>query len=200
MKITIDGPAGSGKSTVAKVLADKLGFFYIDSGALYRALAFYLENGKIEDFNVDYSWQNKSAVLKIAGQDISQEIRQEKISKRASEIAKLENVRNLITDLQRKIAATNNVVLEGRDAGTVVFPEAEVKFFLTASLDERTKRRALDLKNVDFEKLKADIKERDLKDSTREFAPLVKAKDAIEINTDGMKIDEVVDLLMAFVK
>jgi cytidylate kinase len=214
--ITIDGPAGSGKSTIAKILATKLNFAYIDSGSLYRSFAywfakknypqdvsleFFLEN--IKNFHVEYSWANNKANLILEGENITEEIRTENISKQASLFASNKMVRELITTMQKKIASQNNVVLEGRDAGTVVFPNADKKFFLTASLEERARRRGLEIENrpevvakVDFEKIKQDIKDRDFKDENRDISPLVKADDAIEIDTTGLTIHEVVDLLM----
>ncbi|MCP4481858.1 MAG: (d)CMP kinase [bacterium] len=204
MKITIDGPAGSGKSTVAKLLADELGFFYIDSGSLYRSFAWYLEDVAVNDdtinnFKIDYIWEDGKAILKLGGVNISEKIRSEKISKRASEIASLEIVRNLVTRLQHEIAVDHDIIIEGRDAGTVVFPDADVKFFLTASIKARTKRRALELESkgemVDFPQLEKAIQKRDFKDINRKIAPLIKAEGAIEVNTDGLKISEVVEFL-----
>jgi cytidylate kinase len=152
---------------------------------------------------VEYSWANNKANLILEGENITEEIRTENISKQASLFASNKMVRELITTMQKKIASQNNVVLEGRDAGTVVFPNADKKFFLTASLEERARRRGLEIENrpevvakVDFEKIKQDIKDRDFKDENRDISPLVKADDAIEIDTTGLTIHEVVDLLM----
>ena len=218
--ITIDGPAGSGKSTIAKILAEKLGYLYIDSGSLYRAFAYWilkkisttveipvgtilglsLQQGvNIENFTVDYSWKNNKANLVLDGEVITDKIRSEQISKQASVFAADKSVRAIITKKQRQIAELNNVVLEGRDAGTVVFPNADRKFFLTASLDERAKRRSKELESrgeiVNLEDVKKAIENRDFQDENRKIAPLVKAKDALEIDTTGKNIDEVVDIL-----
>ena len=214
--ITIDGPAGSGKSTIAKVLATKLGYSYIDSGSLYRAFAYWVlkKNGEIKDvdikdFKLKYSWESGRAKLVLDEEDISEKIRVEEISKQASIFAADKIVREVITKMQREIAAQNNVVLEGRDAGTVVFPNAERKFYLTASLKERAFRRGNEIKNkikksgeveiakmLDYEKIKQDIKERDYQDENREFSPLKKPEDAYELDTTGMAIDLVVKILM----
>ncbi|MDR0675882.1 MAG: (d)CMP kinase [Elusimicrobiota bacterium] len=228
--ITIDGPAGSGKSTIAKILAEKLDLTYINSGALYRAFSYWilqdkkfenynkkdiakmLENDnneifdKIKNFDLDYKWQNNKLFLYLDSKNITDLIRTEEISNFTSLISKNLKVRKFITDIQHKIADKNNVIAEGRDSGTVVFPNATKKFFLTADLNERVRRRILELKKSgevldenskdEIQKIKEFIKNRDFQDETREFAPLKKAKDAIEIDTTGKSIDEVVEIIL----
>ncbi len=210
--ITIDGPAGSGKSTVAKILAKKLEVTYIDSGALYRAFAWMIKQKKLDinnleklpDFNVKYLWLDGKAILELDGIDLTEKIRDEEISKLTSECATKKNVRDLITNIQREIAKNRNIILDGRDAGTTVFPDADVKFFLNASLDERARRRTLELtqkgQKVDFETVKKMILERDCKDETRHHSPLAKAKNAIEIDTTDRTIQQIVENLMEKLK
>lgn len=206
MIIAIDGPSGAGKSTVARLLSQKLGFEYIDTGAMYRALAYksYISNIEINEANelkidemlktttVDYYNNN----IYLDNENVEGLIRDEIISIGASKISALKNVRAKMVDLQRKIAENKNVILDGRDIGTKVFPDADFKFFITASEETRANRRynqlAIDGKSVDFANVLSDLKQRDRNDTTRKISPLKKAEDAILIDTTDMSLDEVV--------
>ncbi len=210
MIIAIDGPSGAGKSTVAKLLSNKLNFEYIDTGAMYRALAYkaYINNIDINENNiekinemlnmttVDYS-DNK---IYLDGNNVENSIRDEIISIYASKISALGIVRSKLVELQRKIAENKNVILDGRDIGTVVFPNADHKFFITASVEVRAIRRYNQLiennKNIIFENILSDIKKRDEQDSTRKISPLKMADDAILIDTSDMSLEETVDVLI----
>ncbi len=212
--IAIDGPAGSGKSTVTKLIAKKLKLLYLDTGAMYRALSWLL----IKE-NIDYTKEkilqnilkNISIVFKsndnshqdvfINNNCVTKEIRSQEISSIVSKISSIKEVRKFLVEEQRKIGESGGLVAEGRDIGTTVFPYAELKIFLTASIDERAKRRksdknSKDSQNIELDTLKELIKKRDFEDSNREISPLVKANDAIEIITDKYSIDEVVDKII----
>lgn len=209
--VTIDGPAGSGKSTIAKIIAKRYGFTYIDTGAMYRMLTLYsLENNiNINDENAINNML-KNAKIDISrekfflnGKNVSQKIRDINVTKYVSNIAAIKIVREKLVDLQRHISYGKKTILDGRDIGTVVFPNANVKIFLVASPEERAKRRlnqyqAKD-KNIKFEEVLNSIKERDYLDSTRKESPLIKAKDAIEIDTSNMSIDEVVKEISKYI-
>lgn len=210
MIIAIDGPSGAGKSTVAKLLSKELGFEYIDTGAMYRALAYkaYINNieiaeDKIDEMlkttTVDYS-DNK---IYLDNENVESLIRSEIISKGASKISALKNVRVKMVELQRNIAKNKNVILDGRDIGTKVFPDADYKFFITASVDIRARRRyeqlILSSMDVNFNNVLEDIRKRDENDSTREISPLKKAEDAILIDTSNLNINEVVKTIADFI-
>jgi len=207
--IAIDGPAGAGKSTIAKQVADELGSIYIDTGAMYRALtlkALRLEidigseqelanlakNTEIRFRKVD----NQDRIL-LDNEDVSEEIRSQAVSNHVSLVAKVPAVRKELVNLQRKMAKDTSVVMDGRDIGTVVLPNADVKIFLTASVEERTKRRYEELKlkgeEIDFFQLKSEIIRRDKLDRERVVAPLKKADDAIELDSTKLTIREVVE-------
>jgi cytidylate kinase len=206
--ITIDGPSGAGKSTVAQKLAKILGYEYVDSGALYRIVALEVAKKNIDEANdeklaeicrdLDVSFQIKNGKSRIMsnGQDISDAIRAPEISMIASRVSARKVVRDLLTALQRELGNAGNIVLEGRDAGTVVFPEAPVKFFLDASPEERGRRRYKELRakgeDVDLEQVTSAIKQRDDNDSSRRHAPLVPATDAVVIDSSPMTVEEVV--------
>lgn len=211
--IAIDGPAASGKSTIAKIVADKLNISYIDSGAMFRTVAFYMLNNNIDIKNKNEVVKNlKNIQLEILnnklflnGIYIAEEIRQNIISQAASDIAVIKEVRDFLLNFQRKLANNTSIIMDGRDIGTVVFPHSDYKFFLIASSEERARRRYNELnergeKDIDLDKILEEIRHRDLVDSTREHSPLIKAKDAIEIDTTNMSINEVVDVIINKVK
>ncbi|KXZ39877.1 cytidylate kinase [Alkalithermobacter thermoalcaliphilus JW-YL-7 = DSM 7308] len=210
--IAVDGPAGAGKSTVAKIIANKLGINYIDTGAMYRAITYKaLEKGiDINDNDrlinlcksteIDFQDEN----IYLDGKIVNEEIRQLQVSSNVSRVAQIKEVREIMVYLQRKMADRYSVIMDGRDIGSYVFPNADYKFFLTASVQERANRRYMELKNkgydVTIEDIIKDIETRDKIDSEREFAPLVKAKDAIEVNTSNKSIDEVVHEILNCIK
>ncbi|MGB3975074.1 MAG: (d)CMP kinase [bacterium] len=213
--VTIDGPAASGKSTVAGLVAEKLGYAFLDTGAMYRAIAFgALENGipaeesgglhaYLEDADLEIHYQNKVMHLVLNGRDITQLIRHKDMGQHASDYSKLHSVRVFCTDLQRRLGQSGKLVCEGRDMGTVVFPGARWKFFLTASLEERAIRRWRELKtkgeNISLEEIKNSLMLRDLQDSNRALAPLKPADDAHIIDTTEMQIDGVVEKIVEVV-
>lgn len=204
--ITIDGPSGAGKSTIAKLIADKLGFKYLDTGAMYRAVTLYMIENQVDIKNEEevISALNKLNIgfdsnyrIYLDSQDITEDIRKEKVVKFVSEVSAISSVRRKMVDLQRDIAKEGNYILDGRDAGSVVFPNADYKFYLDASLEERAKRRYKEelSKEVDisFEAVKESIKKRDKYDSNRKDSPLVVPENAIIIDTTNMTIDEVAE-------
>ncbi len=208
--LTIDGPAGAGKSTISKLVADKLNIEYIDTGAMFRAIAYKLinENVSLEDKDkikdvlkhteVDFQ-DGKIYLDKI---DVSKNIRSSDISLAASNIAKNTDVRDKLLDLQRKIASQKSLVMDGRDIGTVVLPDAKYKFFLTASVEVRALRRFNELNQkskISIEEVTEDIVKRDYNDMNREIAPLKQANDAILIDSSNLSIDETVDKIVSYV-
>ena len=210
--IAIDGPSGSGKSTIAKSLADRLNTLYIDTGAMFRALAYSADQAGVDlrdeealksyisQIKLDYQ-TNDGALIKVNGDNLSEKIREHHVSKLASIISGVPFVRKYLLNFQRELACNHTCVMEGRDIGTVVFPEAFIKFFITASIEVRAKRRLDQLNengenSVDLEQLMKDVKKRDEKDTQREVAPLRIADDAIEIDTSLMDIDSVLDQLV----
>ncbi len=215
MIIAIDGPAGAGKSTIAKNIAQKLGFLYIDTGAMYRALTLKALDTKVDIADCDLLIElarasdidlindpDGSLRVLLDGKDVSQQIREPRITRHVSDVAKIRQVREVMVDLQRKFGRRGNSVLDGRDIGTVVFPHAEKKFFLDANFDERVRRRHKELidsgNNVSQESVKTDISNRDTIDSTREVAPLKKADDAIYVDTTDLNIEQVTELILSY--
>ena len=217
VSVAIDGPAGSGKSTITKMVAKSLGFNYVDTGAMYRALTFnFLSNGLDEleeekikellsktDFKVEYV--DGVQYVYVNDVEVSDKIRTAEVSKFTSLFAKSPAVRDFLIDTQRNLANTNNIIMDGRDIASVVLPNADVKIFLTASVEERARRRVLDferqgIENVDFEKVKEDIKARDWQDENRDIAPLVKVDSATLLDTTSLTIDEVVEKMTELVK
>ncbi|ERM91855.1 cytidylate kinase [Caldanaerobacter subterraneus subsp. yonseiensis KB-1] len=205
VKIAIDGPAGAGKSTVAKKLAKLLGFTYIDTGAMYRAITLKVlrENISLEDEERIIEAARKSDIsldgerVFLDGEDVSEEIRKPIISEKVSVVSQIPEVREILVKKQRKIAEGKNVVMDGRDIGTVVLPDAQFKFFLTASLEERARRRYEELKNkgteVKYEEVLEEIKKRDSLDSGRKTSPLTIPEGAILIDTTDLTEEEVVE-------
>ncbi|MDD5567777.1 MAG: (d)CMP kinase [Candidatus Omnitrophica bacterium] len=213
MIIAIDGPAGAGKSTVAKLLAKKLRFLYIDTGAMYRALTLKVLETKTNINNTDRIVElasnssinlinNSDGSLKILldGRDVSSDIRQPAITQFVSDVAKIGEVRRIMVELQRKLGQEGDAVLDGRDIGTVVFPNADKKFYIDADFKERVSRRFKESvglgQKVSFEDVSSDLANRDNIDSNRKVAPLKKADDAIYVDTTSLSIEEVVDKLL----
>ncbi len=215
MIIAIDGPAGAGKSTIAKLLAKKLGILYLDTGAMYRAVGLKaVENGvdisdedavkkMLDSTTVDVKICDSVQRVYLDGQDVTGRIREHRVSKAASDISAVPCVRYKMVELQREIASRCDTVLDGRDIGTFVLPNAEYKIFLTASVAERARRRYEELKakgeDCTLESITADIEKRDYNDSHRALAPLRKADDAVEIDTTDLTIEEVADKLTALI-
>jgi len=216
MIIAIDGPAATGKSTSAKLVAQKLGFTYLDTGAMYRCVTLLTlrNNVKINSndhldsllkrFQLDIKNNEDEYIFYLNGEDVSKEIRRSNVTKNVSAVSALSIVRKTLVKIQREIAEGQNCVIEGRDIGTVVFPNADVKFFVVADLVVRAKRRQLDLKRLGEEKtinaLAKEIRDRDRYDSQREVSPLSMAIDAIEIDTTNMSIDGQVDFMVNKIK
>ena len=207
MVIAIDGPAGSGKSTTAKLLAEKLSFIYLDTGAMYRAVTLYFLDNSInirnssivsktlENIDLSIKFSNKFEVY-INGKNVTNKIRGRKINALVSRISKIHDVRKKMVIIQRSFSKEKDIVIEGRDIGSYVFPNAEFKFFLVANILERAKRRLKEIKSkrsIDLSELISNLEERDKIDSTRKISPLLKSDDAIEINTTSLTIKEQVD-------
>ena len=215
INVAIDGPAGAGKSTIAKKIAKELNFIYVDTGALYRAIAFFSlknsANTKIEDeislllpkINLEIKFINNEQRVFLNDEDVSDLIRTPEISMSASNVSAHPSVRKFLLDLQKKIASENNIIMDGRDIGTVILPNADLKIFLTADAKERAKRRYDELTaksmQVDYEIILKEIIERDENDSNRAVAPLKCANDAIKIDSTKMSILEVVDTIKSLI-
>ena len=216
LQIAIDGPAGAGKSSVAKVLARRLGCIYLDTGAMYRAVTWLalqkqvafddMEGIKdlLQTIELEFKDVDGMQHLYCNGTDVTEAIRTPEISANVSAVSMIPQVREAMTAQQQKIAAGSDVLMDGRDIGTTVLPNARYKFFLTASLEERARRRALELEQkgiaVDMEQLIADIALRDKKDSEREVSPLKQAEDAVLIDTSSLTFDEVIENLFMRIK
>lgn len=214
MQVAIDGPASAGKSTVAKIIAKRLSYIYIDTGAMYRACTVIAKNHNLDygdekgileavaSDGIEFKTAGGEQLVYSAGKDISLEIRTPEISANVSQVSALPGVREEMVSLQRKMAGSTNIVMDGRDIGTTVLPNAEVKIFLVASARSRAERRLLDLKqrgiksDQTVEEIEADIAARDYKDSHRAVSPLKKADDAVEIDTTNMTIEEVVQSIL----
>lgn len=207
-QIAIDGPSATGKSTLAKALAKELSFIYIDTGAMYRAVGLYnirknidLNNeddvvNTLKDISIDIKYIDKEQRIFLNGEDVSNQIREEKVGTAASIVSTYKKVREVLVELQRSLANVQNVIMDGRDIGTVVLPNASLKIFLTASSEERTKRRYLELKekgkDVSIEDVAKELKERDERDTKRANSPLTKAEDAILVDTTNMNIEKTI--------
>ena len=210
--VAIDGPAGAGKSTIAKLVAKEKGFIYVDTGAMYRGLAVhFLDSGvdaenteKIievcKDVDVTICYENGMQQVYLNGKNITDRLRDEAVGNMASRSSAIPEVRAKLLDLQRNLARTQNVIMDGRDIGTCVLPDADVKVYLTASVETRAKRRYDELiqKGVscDLKEIEKDIEQRDHRDMTRETAPLKQAEDAVLVDSSHMTIDEVVDAIV----
>ena len=212
IRIAIDGPGGAGKSTIAKQVARALDIDYIDTGAMYRAVGYKLIRDNVDMYDedallamleaTDIDFSGGKTILD--GEDISDRIRTQEISRKASECSALAPVRAKLVELQKKMGSTKSVIMDGRDIGTVVLKDAELKIYLTASAEERAERRYKELllkgEDISYEKVLADMQERDYNDMHREITPLRKADDAIELDTTGMSIDEVTEYILRKVK
>jgi cytidylate kinase len=218
LTIAIDGPAGAGKSTVAQLVAQRLGYVYIDTGAMYRAVTLQALRAKADLFceaelselaqcvNINLKNQQGEAkpLVYLDGEDVTREIRTPEISRHVSQVAQITGVRKRMAELQRQMGKSGGVVMDGRDIGTHVLPWAEIKIFLTASIEERALRRGKELREkgyqVDMEALKAEIGNRDQMDMERETAPLIQAPDAVLLDSTLLNIDGVVDRILGLVR
>lgn len=216
--IAIDGFSSTGKSSISKEIAKKLGIIHLDTGALYRGITYFaLKNcSQNSEIDLDCLFQNfdkiqlefkeieNTLVLYLNGEDISKEIRTQEVSDNVSLVAKQPEVRNFLLQTQREIAEKGGAVLDGRDIGTIVFPNADYKFFLTASVEKRTERRYKELQEMgiptDYEAVKQNLIERDRIDSTREIAPLTQAEDAILIDNSDINKEETLELMLSYIK
>ncbi len=215
--IAIDGPAGAGKSTIAKRLAKELGYYYVDTGAIYRTVAYFLDllgispkdidgvERYIDELTIEIQYDDEGLQHMIMnGMDVTADIRTQDISQKASLVSAHGVVRGMLLDMQRDVAKAHNVIMDGRDIGTVVLTKANVKIFLTASAEVRAQRRTEELKakgqKADFDRILKEIQQRDYQDTHRELAPLKMAKDSIKVDTSDLDIDGVVAAIMAIVK
>ncbi|RAK06199.1 cytidylate kinase [Halanaerobium saccharolyticum] len=211
--IAIDGPSGAGKSTIAKLLAKRLNYLHLDTGAMYRAVTLAAIKNNI-DFNqknklvelaksIDITFDENGEIF-LNGKNVTGDIRTAEVNNHVSEVASIKGVREVLVEKQQQLAQSNMVVMDGRDITTVVLPEAEHKFFLTASLAERAKRRYQEIKakdkEADFEKIKNSIARRDKLDSERKHSPLKKAEDAVIIDTTDLSIDQVLDKMITIIE
>lgn len=217
VSVAVDGPAGSGKSTITKMVAKSLGFNYVDTGAMYRALTYNFLSNNLSELNekrikellskVQFRVEYVDGVqyVYVNDEEVSDKIRTEEVSKYTSLFAKSPAVREFLIDTQRNLTGSNNIIMDGRDIASVVLPNADVKIFLTASVEERARRRVLDferqgIENVDFERVKEDIKARDWQDENRDIAPLVQVESATLLDTTSLTIEEVVAKMIELVK
>lgn len=217
ISVAVDGPAGSGKSTITKMVAKDLGYNYVDTGAMYRGLTYdFLKNNlteldekKIElllsKVKFEVKFIDRVQYVFVNDEDVSEKIRTAEVSKFTSLFAKSPAVREFLIGTQRNLAMSNNIIMDGRDIASVVLPNADVKIFLTASVEERARRRVLDFErqgvvDIDFDKVKADIAARDYQDENRDIAPLVKVDDAVLIDTTNLTITEAVEKMTELIK
>ena len=218
--ITIDGPSSSGKSTIAKLVAAHYKYTYVDSGSIYRAITFLAHENKLlnsKEINVNFlinllennsiSFFNNSKnqnIITLNDVDIEDEIRTSIISNHVSRIAQIDRIRNYVFEIQKKISKDKSIVMDGRDIGSVVFPNADFKFFLDASIDVRASRRWNELKSIEkdlkFKEVKKDLLKRDKKDVNRKYSPLIRSKDSILINSNELEISEVVDIIIDIIE
>lgn len=216
ISIAIDGPSGAGKSTIAKAVSQKLGFIYVDTGALYRSIGLYALNQSkdtsnrkevatlLPEINVKIRYVDGAQHVYLNEKDVSDDIRKPPISMAASNVSAHPEVREFLLNLQRQFAKENNVVMDGRDIGTVVLPNADIKIFLTASSEERARRRYDELiekgEQVDFDEIHEEIKRRDYNDSHRAIAPLKQAGDAVLVDTTGCTLEEAIEKLETVIR
>ena len=216
IKIAIDGPSGSGKSTLAKGLAKELGYVYVDTGAIYRTVGLFAKRNSIDphdeealsarfaDIDISLKWEDGAQKIFLSEEDVSELIRTPEASMYASAVSALPKVRAFLLDMQRSFAKKSNVIMDGRDIGTVILPDAQVKIFMQAHPEERARRRMLELnakgKNVTFEEVYADMVLRDKNDSSREVAPCVPAEDAVVFDNTGLDIPQTVKKALEIIK
>lgn len=216
MNIAIDGPAGAGKSSIARLAAEKLNYVYVDTGAMFRTMALFFLNENINpseeetvtancgQIQISIEYQNGEQHIFLNGSDVSADIRKEEVGRQASVIARYPAVRTKLLNLQRKLASENDVIMDGRDIGTVVLPKAECKVYLTASAGVRAERRYKELRekgiDCDLAEIEKDIIARDEQDMKREIAPLKQAEDAVLVDSSNLTIDEVVEKICELVK
>lgn len=214
--IAIDGPAGAGKSTIAKLLSKELGYIYVDTGAMYRAMAVYFTKNNIDPYdeeaiklaadkvNIDIEYSNGIQQVILNNENVTHLLRAEETGKMASKVSKYSAVRTKLVDLQRKLAKKNNCIMDGRDIGSVVLPDAYLKVFLTATSDARAKRRYDELiskgQEANYDTIKKDIEDRDYEDSHRKISPLVQAEDAVLVDTSDLNIEEVVSKIKELIR
>lgn len=210
INIAVDGPAGAGKSSIARAVAEEIGYIYVDTGALYRSIALYSIENELDDeslvnsldkINIRLEFIDKCQHVFLNDNDVSDKIRTPEVSMGASKVSAIPEVREFLFGLQKKIAAENNIIMDGRDIGTVVLPDADLKVFLTASAEERANRRFKEMtdSSITFEQVLEDIKQRDYNDMHRDVAPLKQAEDAVLLDTTGMTIEEVKQKLKALI-
>ena len=210
INIAVDGPAGAGKSSIARAVAEEIGYIYVDTGALYRSIALYSIENKLDNeslvnsldkINIRLDFIDKCQHVFLNDNDVSDKIRTPEVSMGASKVSVIPEVREFLFGLQKKIAAENNIIMDGRDIGTVVLPDADLKVFLTASAEERANRRFKEMtdSSITYEQVLEDIKQRDYNDMHRDIAPLKQAEDAVLLDTTGMTIEEVKQKLKALI-
>lgn len=216
LNIAIDGPSGAGKSTIAKEIAKRLNIIYLDTGAMYRAiglkavrLGIDMEDvqgvtGILDSTKIEIKYEDGVQIIYLDGEDVSTAIREHHISKAASNVSKIPAVRLKLVAMQREIAAKNNVVLDGRDITSYVLKDANNKFYLTATPEERAKRRYKELvekgQNVDYETILADINDRDYNDTHRDFAPLTRTEDSVFIDSTELTIEQAIEKILSYIK
>lgn len=215
LNIAIDGPSGAGKSTISKMLAKKLGIIYLDTGAMYRAVALYVSRKGVDvndrdkvvplltEIEIEFRGEGDEKRIYLNGEDVSAAIREHAVSKMASDVSKIKEVRLFLVEQQRAIAKKNDVVLDGRDITSFVLPDSKYKFFLTATPEERARRRYEELKakgsDISYETVLADVNDRDYNDTHRDFAPLVQTEDAVLIDSTNLSTDEVIEVILRYV-
>ena len=215
LNIAIDGPSGAGKSTISKMLAKKLGIIYLDTGAMYRAVALYVSRKGVDvhdrdkvvpllsQIEIEFRGEGDEKRIYLNGEDVSAAIREHAVSKMASDVSKIKEVRLFLVEQQRAIAKKNDVVLDGRDITSFVLPDSKYKFFLTATPEERARRRYEELKakgsDISYETVLADVNDRDYNDTHRDFAPLVQTEDAVLIDSTDLSTDEVIEVILRYV-
>ncbi len=216
IKIAIDGPSGSGKSTLAKAISAKLKIIYVDTGALYRTVGYYVRSKNkdpknreevsslLKDIKIEVVYKDGAQHVFLNGEDLGDKIRTPEISMYASAVSAIPDVRAFLLDTQKSIASKNSVVMDGRDIGTVILPDADVKMFLTASNESRARRRFIELKGkgqtVEYEKILAEMNERDLNDRNRDIAPAVPAEDAVMFDNSALSVEETLTKALEIIK